>query len=131
VGQRGTGLRRLGAFPPDRLVVVSAGDGVHDLGLVEVFRARDLGDEAHQVPVQQHLGLQAGGAFGTPDGLASAAGRHLHRVRVDPGLPQVRVDAAVPQRVGHPTGTILIHGRQATFSRKSPNRAEPGGSGAS
>jgi hypothetical protein len=37
----------------------------------------------------------------------------------------VRLDAAVPQRVGHPTGTVLIHARQATVSRKSPIRAEP------
>jgi hypothetical protein len=63
VGQRRVGRRGLGALVPDGLVVVGAGDGVYDLGLVEILRPRDLGHEAHQVPVQQHLGLQAGGAF--------------------------------------------------------------------
>jgi hypothetical protein len=96
------------------LVVVGPGDGVHDLGLVEVLRAGDLGHEAHQVAVQQDLGLQPRRALGTPDGLASLPGGYLYRVGVDAGLPQVRRDAAVPQCVGHPTGTILIHARQIT-----------------
>ena len=106
--------RGLGAFPADGLVVVGSRDGVHDLGLVERVRAGNLRYEADQVPVEQNLGFQAGGALGTPDSFTPAARGHLHRVCVDPGLPQVRVDAAVPERVGDPAGTILIHARQVT-----------------
>src|ERR1017187_8864659 len=68
-GQRRSRRRGLGAFPPDGLVVVSPRDGVHDLGLVERVRARDLRHVADQVPVEQDFGFQAGGAFGAPDGL--------------------------------------------------------------
>jgi hypothetical protein len=96
------------------LVVVGPGDGVRDLGLVEVLRTGDLRHEAHQVAVQQDLGLQPRRPLGTPDGLASLPGGYLHRVGVDTGLPQMRRDTAVPQCVGHPTGTILIHARQVT-----------------
>jgi hypothetical protein len=39
------------------LVVVGPRDGVHDLCLVEVLRAGDLGDEADQVAVLNHFGL--------------------------------------------------------------------------
>jgi hypothetical protein len=109
--------RGLGAFPPDGLVVVSPRDGVHDLGLVERVRARDLRHVADQVPVEQDFGFQAGGAFGAPDGLPAAARGDLHRVGVDTGLLQVRVDAAIPERVGDPAGTILVHARQGTEVR--------------
>ena len=99
----------MASLVPLRLVVVGPCDGVHDLGLLELLGTWDLGDEADQVPVEQDLGLQAGRALGPPDGLAPAARGHLHRVRVDPLLPQVSVDAAVPQRVDHPLRTVLVH----------------------
>ena len=96
------------------LTLTGPGDSVHDLGLVEVLRTGDLRYEAHQVPVLQDLGLQPRGALGSPDGLASLPGGHLHRIGVDAGLPQVRRNSAVAQRVGHPTGTVLIHDGQGT-----------------
>src|ERR1700745_1257616 len=71
--QRRGGRRRLREFPADGLVIVGSRDGVHDLRLVECLRTRNLGDEAHQVPVEQHLGLQGRRAFVTPDRLAAAA----------------------------------------------------------
>jgi catechol 2,3-dioxygenase-like lactoylglutathione lyase family enzyme len=114
VRQRRPRRRGLGALPADGLVVVSPRDGVHHLGLVERVRAGNLRHEADQIAVQQDFGFQAGGALGAPDGLAPAARGHLHRVRVDPGLPQVRIDAQVPERVGDPAGTILVHDRQVT-----------------
>src|SRR5580704_12562084 len=57
VGQRRAVRRGLGALLPDGLVVLGPGDGVHDLSLVEVLRPGDLRHEAHQVAVQQDLGL--------------------------------------------------------------------------
>ena len=124
MGQRRAFRRGLGTFPGFGLVVVGPGDGVHDLRLVEVFRAWDLGHETHQVAVQQDLGLQPRRALGSPDGLAALPGRHLHRVGVDAGLPQVRRDSAVAQGVGHPAGTVLIHSGQGTGPY--PNRAQAG-----
>src|ERR1700678_3230901 len=70
--QRRLRSRGLGAFLADRLLVVGPGDGVHDLGLVELLRAGDLRHEADQVAVEQHFGLQAGGALASPDGPAAA-----------------------------------------------------------
>jgi hypothetical protein len=127
VGQWRAVRRGLGPFLSDRLVVVGPGDRVHDLSLVEVLRTGDLRHEAHQVAVQQDLGLQPRGALGAPDGLTSLPGGYLDRVGVDAGLPQVRRDSAVPQGVGHPTGTVLIHVGQGTgVSRMQPNRVRPG-----
>src|SRR5690242_4465220 len=70
------------AFGP---VIVGPGDGVHDLRLVECVRTGNLRHEADQVAVEQDLGFKAGRTLGTPDRLASASRRHLHRVRVDAG----------------------------------------------
>src|ERR1035438_7470872 len=71
------GGRSLGAFMALWGVVVGPRDGVHDLGLVEGIRARDLRYEADQVAVEQDLGLQAGGALSAPDSLASAGNGYL------------------------------------------------------
>src|SRR5580693_5169247 len=128
VGQRRGVRRGLGALLADGLVVVGPRDGVHDLGLVEVLRPGDLRHEAHQVAVQQDLGLQPGRALGPPDGLTPLPGGHLHRVGVDAGLPQVRRNSAVAQPVGHPAGTVLVHDGQITgrsVAGTPPNRAEP------
>ena len=129
VGQRRAVRRSLGALMPDGLVVVGPGDGVHDLGLVEVLRPGDLRHEAHQVAVQQDLGFQSGRALGPPDGLTPLPGGHLHRVGVDAGLPQVCRNSAVAQPVGHPAGTVLVHDGQGTgrsVAGTPPNRAQPG-----
>src|SRR2546429_1190986 len=110
---------RFGALAALGLVVVGPRNGVHDLRLVERVRAGDLRYEADQIAVEQDLGFQAGRALGTPDRLASAACGHLHRVCVDAGFPQVRVDATVPERIGDPAGSILVHARQATQAEPS------------
>src|SRR5579872_3616602 len=127
VGERRAFWRRLGALMAFWLVVVGAGDGVDDLGLVEGLRPGDLRDEAHQVAVEQDLGLQPGGVLGAPDGLAPVPGRHLDRVGVDAGLPQMRRDSAVAQRVGYPTGAVLIHDGQGTgpFRGRMPSLSWP------
>src|SRR5579859_3763217 len=51
-GQGLAGSGRLGAFVAFGLVVVGAGDRVHDLRLAERLRTRDLRDEADQVAVE-------------------------------------------------------------------------------
>ena len=68
----------------DRLVVVGAGDGVDDLGLVEVLGAFDLRHEADQHAVPHDLGFKARGAVGVPLGLAAAGQRHADAELVVP-----------------------------------------------
>src|SRR5437868_14287600 len=104
-------LRRRGhrTFRGLRLAVVGPRDGVHDLGIIEVLRAGDLSDEADQIPVEQHLRLQGRGVFPAPDRLAPVTYRHAYPVHIDAALVQVRVDAAVPEGIGHPPCPVPTH----------------------
>jgi hypothetical protein len=69
----------------------------------------DLGDEADQVPVEHDLGLQGRRALEAPDRLASAVELDADAVDVDSLVQQMRVDAAVAERIGDPSGSVLLH----------------------
>ena len=71
-GKGGAGRRRDGALTGNGLVVIGAGDGVNDLGLVEILRAIDLGHVADEHAVAHDLGFEAGRAVGVPLGFAAA-----------------------------------------------------------
>src|SRR5579863_6205800 len=102
------------AFPAFWGVVVGPGDGVHGLGFVEVFRTGDGRDEADQVAVEQHLGLEARSSFQTPDGLPATTERNAYSIGAGARLVQVRIDAAIPERIGDPAGLVLFHAPQPT-----------------
>jgi len=71
-GQGGGGLGRCGALAGDGLVVIGAGDGVNDLGLVESLGTFDLGHVADEHAVLHDLGFEAGRAVGVPLGFAAS-----------------------------------------------------------
>jgi hypothetical protein len=79
------------------------------LRLVECLRTGNLRDEAHQVPVEQHLGLQGRRAFVTPDRLAAATEHDTYSEDIDPRGFQVCVNAAISESVGDAAGLVLIH----------------------
>lgn len=93
----------------DRLLVVSSGDSVNHLRLIEVFGAFDDGDEADEDTVSHHLRFEARRAVGVPHRLSAVGKRHTHPALVHTGLGQMRVDTALAQRVGDPSGPVLIH----------------------
>src|ERR1700742_4029384 len=107
-GERGR-LRGGGPLTGDGLFVVGAGDGVDDLGFVEVLGAIQLGHVADQHAVLHDLGFEPGGAVGVPLGVASARQRDPHSVLTGAGPEQVGVDAAVTQLVDHPAGPEFVH----------------------
>ena len=94
-GQRRGGWRRDGALPGDRLVVVGAGDGVHDLGLSEVLGPFDLRHVTDQHAVPHDLGFQASRAVGVPLRLTPARQRHTDAELAAAAAQQMRVDPAV------------------------------------
>ena len=94
-GQRRGGWRRDGALPGDRLVVVGAGDGVHDLGLSEVLGPFDLRHVTDQHAVPHDLGFQASRAVGVPLRLTPARQRHTDAKLATAAAQQMRVDPAV------------------------------------
>src|SRR5262249_52963835 len=101
--------RRGGALPGDRLVVVRAADRLDDLLVVPVLGAFELGDKTDEHPVAHHLRLDAKGAVGVPDRLASVAQDDPDAELIDPGLLHVRVDAAFAQGVDHDACPVLLH----------------------
>ena len=94
-GQRRGGWRRDGALPGDRLVVVGAGDGVHDLGLSEVLGPFDLRHVTDQHAVPHDLGFQASRAVGVPLRRTPARQRHTDAELAAAAAQQMRVDPAV------------------------------------
>ncbi len=94
-GQRRGGRRRDGALPGDRLVVVGAGDGVHDLGLSEVLGPFDLRHVTDQHAVPHDLGFQASRAVGVPLRRTPARQRHTDAELAAAAAQQMRVDPAV------------------------------------
>ena len=64
---------------------------------------------ADEVPVLHDLGLEPGRAVGVPFRLAAVRQDHPHPELIGPDLSEVRVDAAVAERVGDPAGTVLLH----------------------
>ena len=119
-GERGS-RRRGGALGRDGLVVVGAGDGVDDLVFVEVLRAFDRGHEPHEHAVLHHLRLKTGRAVVIPFGLAPA-GQRDPDAEIDGPAEQVRIHAAVAERVNHPAGLELVHaGSVVLVSERSLN----------
>jgi hypothetical protein len=74
-----------------------------------VLGAGDHRHEPHQHPVAHHLRLQAGGAVGVPDRLATVAQGHAYAELVHASSGKVRVDAASTQRIDHAAGPVLVH----------------------
>ncbi len=108
-GKGGAGWGRNGALAGDGLVVVGAGDGVDDPGLVEVLGAFDLGHVADEHAVAHDLGFEAGRAVGVPLGFAAAGQRHADTELADAAAEQVGIDAAVTKGVDHPAGPKFVH----------------------
>src|SRR6266567_5653399 len=111
-GKGGARWGRNGALAGDGLVVVGAGDGVDDPGLVEVLGAFDLGHVADEHAVAHDLGFEAGRAVGVPLGFAAAGQRHTDTELADAAAEQVSVDATVTKGVDHPAGPELVHARK-------------------
>src|SRR5215475_13051831 len=109
-GEGGAGRGRDGALAGDGPVVVGAGDGVDDLGLVEVLRAFDLGHVSDEVAVLHHLGFEAGRAVGIPLGLTPAGQRHAHA-----------------ELLGAAASTLICSAaRSASTTRRALNSSMPG-----
>ena len=119
-GKGGAGRRRDGALTGNGLVVVGAGDGVNDLGLVEILRAIDLGHVADEHAVAHDLRFEAGRAVGVPLGFAAAGQRHPDAEPPDAAAEQVSVDATVTKGVDHPPGPELVHARKVAFVPETP-----------
>src|SRR5262249_4875778 len=98
------------------LVVVRPGDRVDDLGLVEVLRPVDHGDEADQDPVAHDLRLELRRTVAVPHRLAAVAQVDAHAELVDTRLLHVRVDAPLAQRVHHVPCPVLFHEEHGTSS---------------
>ena len=96
------------------LVVVGAGDGVNDLGLVEVLGAFDLGHVADQHAVAHDLGFQAGRAVSVPLGFAAAGQRHAD-AELAGAAEQMSVNATVAEGVDHPAGAEFVHAWKIAF----------------
>jgi hypothetical protein len=105
---------RVLALAGDGLVVVGAGDGVNDAGLIKVLRAFDLGHVADEHAVAHDLGFKAGRAVGVPFGFAAAWQRHADAELADAATEKVSVDATVTQRVDHPAGSEFVHAKQSS-----------------
>ena len=93
----------------DRLLVVGSGDSVDHLRLIKVFRAFDYGYEADENTVTHHLRFEARGAIGVPHRLPPIGKRHTHPALVHTDPRQMGVDPAIAQRVGDPSGPVLVH----------------------
>ena len=107
-GEGRAGRRRDLPQAGNRLIIVGAGDGIDDLGFIEVLRALDLGHVADEHAVPHDLGLKARGAVGAPLGLASAGQRHTHPELTGPAV-KMGVDAAVAEHVDYPAGPEFVH----------------------
>jgi len=114
-GQGGAGCGRGGALAGDGLVVIGAGDGVDDLGLVEILGTLDLGYVAHEHAVRHDLGLEAGRTVGVPLGFAATGKGHPDAELVDATAEQVSVDATVTKSVHHPAGPEFVHTANLAF----------------
>jgi hypothetical protein len=107
--QRWTGCWRGAKLARDRLVVVSPGDRVNHLGLVEVFGALNNGNEADEDTVAHDLCFKARCAVGVPHRLSTARKRYAHPALVLAGPHQMCVHTALAQRVGDPARPVLVH----------------------
>ena len=115
----GDGLARRG----DGLVVVGAGNGRHDLLLVEVLRPGDHRDEADELTVEHDLRLEAGRAVAVPDRLATARDTDAYAELVDPSLFHMGVYSALAQLVDDVLRLVLVHECDATRRRRAGDRA--------
>src|SRR4029453_18049480 len=105
-----SGTRRRRTGTDDRLVVVGGGDGLDDLPLAEVLRARDRRYEADQDPVAHDLRLEPGGAVVVPDRLAPVGQHDADAVLRDAGVWQFHMgeDVARGQRGDDPTSPFFF-----------------------
>jgi hypothetical protein len=101
-----------GALAGNGLIVVGAGNGVDNLGLVKGLRAFDLRHVADEHAVAHDLGFEAGRAVGVPLGLATARQRYADAELTDTAAEQVSVDATVTKGIDHPTGPEFVHARK-------------------
>jgi ketosteroid isomerase-like protein len=111
-GRAGRGRDRV--LASDGLVIIGAGDGVDDLGLVEVLGVFDLRHVADEHAVAHDLGFEAGRAVGVPLRFAAAGQRHPDAELVG-AAEQVSVDATVTKGVDHPAGSEFVHARTLAF----------------
>src|SRR5215472_14335531 len=113
-GKGGSRRRRDGALAGDGMVVVGAGDGLNDAGLIKVLGAFDPWNVADQHAIAHDLGLKAGRAVGVPLGLAAAGQRHSDTVLVDSATEQVSIYATVTKGVHHPAGSEFVHASEGS-----------------
>ena len=109
-------MRARGALAGDGLVVVGAGDGVNDAGLVEILRAFDPRHVADKHAVPHDLGFKTSGPVGVPLGFAAARQRHADAELADAAAEQVSVDATVTKGVDHPASPEFVHARKVVFA---------------
>jgi hypothetical protein len=111
-----------GALTGDGLAVVGTGDGVHDLGLIEVLRPLDKRHVSDENAIAHHLGLKTCRPVGIPLRLAPARQGHTHAELASPPV-QVSVDATIAEGVNHPERLELIHVEKLMTVTEGPLKA--------
>ena len=95
----------------DRLVVVGIGDGIDDLGLVEVGRPFDHRDETASMPSRMTC-ASSSAVLLDPDRFARIGERDPHAELIHALFRRACVDAARPKGVDDSLCPVLVHTRK-------------------